>query len=204
MKSSANSNFCRELSQEIPIAQLCPVRQHYRGGVEDEHGLVHYADIGYNYNLPNNQLLSKCVDSSGSENLSYSLSTNSVYAHNSSSMIPLDDVSISDNDLSKNTLLKASGQRGKTRGSKISAFSQAALQEFLSSSGQAKVKECHREANARMAVVNTAVRKRMPQKEIISAFSEGALRKFLTPASRFKLEEYPLEQMQLPSLYMYK
>jgi len=207
----SNGELSRGLSREMSIAPFYPMRQHREGGVEDEHGLVHYAeDTGYNYALQNNPSLSNCADISGSEHSRYSLSTmnasssgkNYVYTPNSTTMITLDGDRISNSDQVKYAILKAPGDRGKTRESEISAFSQAACQEYLLSLDQVKVKNYHREANASMSVVNTVGKKRMAQKEKISAFSEAALREFLAPVSRFKVGGYPRNQMQVPFLYM--
>jgi len=214
-KSRANANLYRELSgglsRELPNARFYPLRQHNDGGVEDEHGLVHYPDTRYNYVLRNNPLLNKCADSSGSEHFRYSLSTinvsstgkNLVYSPMSPSMITSDDGIISNSDLVKNAMFKKSGMRGKTRDIKVSPFSQGAFQG-VSSKGQMKVENCNHDANASMAVVNTAVKQRTAQKKTIYPFTEGALREFLAPAVPFKVEAYPLQQIQEPFLYIYK
>lgn len=116
----------------------------------------------------------------------------------------LDDRSISDTEMVRNAIVKASGKTGNARKSKIYAFSQDALQEFLTSTEQVKVKGSHWGANANMAVMNTSGQKNKAQKKKISAFSEGALREFLTPGSQFNVDGYHLEQMQVPFLYMHK
>jgi len=208
-KFSANANLFRGLSRKMPIAPFSPMMKHDDGGVEDEHGLVHYADIGYNYDLQNSPLLSMFADSSGSElspytgSMNLSLSEkNSVYTPTSTLMKILDDGSISTSDMVRNAVVKSSGERSNVPKSKISAFSKGALQEFLTSTEQVKVKGSHRGANASMALMNKPSQKAKTQKKKISAFSEGALREFLTPETQFQEEEYPLEQIQLPFLYM--
>jgi len=211
-KLIANANLSRGLSREMPIAPFYPWRQHDDVGVEDEHGLVHYTDIGYNYDLQKSSLLSNFADSSGSEHSPHmvgsinvsSLGEDCIYTPESTSLKILDAGSISESDMVRNTIVKVSGERSNTRKSKISAFSKGALQEFLTSTAQLKVKGSHRGANASMALKNTSGQKAKTQKNKISAFSEGALREFLTPRRQFQEQRYPLEQIKVPFLYMYE
>jgi len=208
-KSIANANLYRGLSRKMPIAPFYPKMEHDDGGVEDEHGLVHYADIGYN-SLQISPLLSPFVDSSGSEYSPHMLSSinasllgeNSVYTPNPTVLSPLDDGSISESDMVRNYIVKVSGESSNARKSKISAFSQGALQEFLTSTAQVKVKGSHRGANASMPLMNTSGQKAKTQKNNISAFSEEALREFLTPRSQLQEEGYPQKQIQVPFLHM--
>lgn len=77
-KFGANANFFPGLSPKMSSTPFYPMRQHDHGGVEDEHGLVHYADIGYNYDIQHSPLLSKCAESSGSEQSRYKVNSMSV------------------------------------------------------------------------------------------------------------------------------
>jgi len=203
---SANADLYRGLSRKMPITPFHPMRRHDNGGVEDEHGLVHYGDIGYNFDLQNSLLLSKCADSSGCEYSPVMVSSTNLSSRgempNSTSMKIFIDGSISDSDMVRNAIVKASGERSNAPKGKISAFSQGALQEFLKSTEQVKVKGLQRGASASMALTNTLGQKAKTQKKKISAFSEEALLEFLTPLSQFQEEEYPPEEIQMPFLYI--